>query len=115
MSRGTGFSVDPAELAGRRALVTGGTQGVGEAIVRRLAAGGARVATTARSALPEGQAPDLFVQADVSTAAGAGEVVRAVIDRFNGLDILVHNVGGSSAPEVGSLRSPTRSGSASWL
>jgi len=50
------FSFDPAEFAGKRALVTGGTKGMREAIVRRLAAGGATVATTARSPLPEGQA-----------------------------------------------------------
>lgn len=37
------------EFSGKRILVTGGTQGTREAIVRRLAAGGASVATTARS------------------------------------------------------------------
>jgi len=95
------MSGNSAELAGKRALVTGGTQGVGEAIVRRLAAAGARVATTARSEPPGGQSPELFVEADVSSAAGVDKVVRAVLERFDGLDILVHNVGGSSAPGGG--------------
>ncbi|MCI0387827.1 MAG: hypothetical protein MOB07_03515 [Acidobacteria bacterium] len=45
-------------------MITGGTKGVGEAIVRRLAAAGATVATTGRSPLPEGQAVELFVQAE---------------------------------------------------
>ena len=36
------FSFDPVEFAGKRALVTGGTKGMGEAIVRRLAAGARR-------------------------------------------------------------------------
>jgi NAD(P)-dependent dehydrogenase (short-subunit alcohol dehydrogenase family) len=97
------FSLDPTEFAGRRALVTGGTTGMGEAIVRRLAAGGARTATTARSPLPQGQKMELFVQADVSTRAGVDKVVREVLDRFGGVDILVNNVGGSSAPGGGVL------------
>lgn len=85
----------------RRALVTGGTQGIGAAIVRALARDGVRVATTARSPLPAGQTPDLFVQADVSTANGVAEVVERVTAVLGGVDILVHNVGGSSAPAGG--------------
>ena len=95
------FSLDPTEFTGKRVLVTGGTQGMGEAIARRLAAGGARVATTARSKLPDGQAPALFIQADLSTPDGVGDVVRSVIEAFDGLDIIVNNVGGSSAPSGG--------------
>jgi len=95
-------SFDPAEFAGKRALVTGGTKGMGEAIVRRLTAGGATVATTARSSSPERQKV-LFVQADISTRAGVDGVVGEVLDRLGGVDILVHNVGGSSAPSGGVL------------
>ena len=103
MTQVTPFSFDPTEFAGKRALVTGGTKGMGEAIVRRLAAGGARVATTARSPLPESQVVELFVQADISTGEGVDKVVRGVLDRLGGVDILVSNVGGSSAPSGGVL------------
>src|SRR5437879_13894784 len=103
LSGATHFSVDPTEFAGKRVLVTGGTKGMGEAIVRRLAAGGATVATTARSPLPEGQAVSLFVQADISTRDGVDKVVREVLARLGGVDILVNNVGGSSAPSGGLL------------
>lgn len=94
---------DHAEFAGQRVLVTGGTQGIGAAIVRRFVAGGATVATSARSALPEGQAPHTFVRADLSTREGVDQVVRAVTDALGGVDILVHNAGGSTAPGGGVL------------
>jgi len=103
MSEATSFSVDPSEFRGQRALVTGGTKGMGESIVRRLVAGGATVATTARSALPERQTVDVFVQADISTREGVDRVIREVLDRLGGVDILVNNVGGSSAPSGGVL------------
>ncbi|WP_437894805.1 SDR family oxidoreductase [Sorangium sp. So ce124] len=95
------FSIDPEEFAGKRVLVTGGTKGAGEAIVRRLGAGGAFTVTTARSALPAGQSPNVFVQADLATVAGVDAVVRTVLGELGGIDILVHTVGGSSAPGGG--------------
>lgn len=95
------FAVDPREFAGKRALITGGTKGMGEAIARRLAAAGATVATTARSPLPDGQHTDLFVQADISTVEGVDRVVKQVVERLGGIDLLVNNVGGSSAPSGG--------------
>ena len=89
------------EFTGKRALVTGGTRGIGEAIVQRLRGAGATVITTARST-PQGLLQsELFVAADLSTAAGAEQVIRAVRERLGGIDILVHNVGGSSAPGGG--------------
>src|SRR2546423_6164212 len=97
------FSFDPTEFAGKRALVTGGTKGMGEAIVRRLAAGGATVATTARSPVSEGQAAKLFLQADISTREGVDVVIREVLDHLGGVDILVNNVGGPSAPTGAAL------------
>jgi NAD(P)-dependent dehydrogenase (short-subunit alcohol dehydrogenase family) len=88
------------ELAGKRALVTGGTEGIGAAIVRRLAQAGATVATTARRA-PEATGASLFIDADVATAVGVQHVVSRVERELGGIDILVSNVGGSSAPAGG--------------
>src|SRR6202030_563429 len=42
-----------------------------------------------------------FIQADVSTAEGTAHVIREMLSRFKGVDIIVHNVGGSSAPSGG--------------
>ena len=95
MTPATRFSFDPAEFAGKRALVTGGTKGMGEAIVVRLVAGGARVATTARSPVPDGQTVELFVQADITAPEGVAKVANELLDRFGGVDILIDNVGGS--------------------
>ena len=90
-----------SEFRGKRALVTGGTKGMGEAIVQRLRGSGAMVVTTARSAPAALPSPELFVAADLSTVEGAERVVRHVLDRLGGIDILVNNVGGSSAPGGG--------------
>jgi NAD(P)-dependent dehydrogenase (short-subunit alcohol dehydrogenase family) len=95
-------NAEATEFKGRRILVTGGTRGIGEAIVDRLIRGGGDVIATARSVSLETSA-DRFVQADVSTRDGIESVVKAVIDRFKGLDILIHNVGGSAARGGGAL------------
>ena len=95
------FPVPEGEFEGRRILVTGGTKGMGEAMVRRFKLAGARVATTARSPLPEGQAPDIFIQADVGTAEGVQAVVDRIREAWGGLDVLIDNVGGSEARSGG--------------
>src|ERR1700758_1490442 len=95
------FPVSGDEFRGKRVLVTGGTKGMGQAMVRRFTLSGASVATTARSPLPKRQAVALFVQTDIGTAEGVQEVVSRVQQEWGGLDILVNNVGGSDAPNGG--------------
>ncbi len=88
------------ELDSKRALVTGGTKGVGAAVVAALREAGARVLTTARKR-PEDVSEAEFVEADLSTAEGCAAVAEAVRQQLGGLEILVHVVGGSSAPAGG--------------
>jgi NAD(P)-dependent dehydrogenase (short-subunit alcohol dehydrogenase family) len=99
----TTIPINPNELSDKRALVTGGTKGMGEAIVKRLRQAGATVITTARSKPNELQSPDLFIQSDISTPDGVEKVVKEVLDRLGGVDILINNVGSSSAPSGGVL------------
>src|SRR6266404_4084222 len=89
------------ELDGKRVLVTGGTKGIGEAVVTTLREAGAIVLTTARSRPQDLDQADQFIAADVSTAEGCAAVALAVHDRLGGIDIVVHVVGGSSAPAGG--------------
>jgi NAD(P)-dependent dehydrogenase (short-subunit alcohol dehydrogenase family) len=95
------FAVSNDEFKNKRVLVTGGTKGMGEAIVRRFLLSGAAVATTARSPLPEGQNPSLFVQTDIGTPEGVKKVVEHIQQEWHGLDILVNCLGGSEAPNGG--------------
>jgi NAD(P)-dependent dehydrogenase (short-subunit alcohol dehydrogenase family) len=95
------FPIIPAEFSGKRVLVTGGTKGAGAAILRRFAAAGAETITSARSA-PEASTPaTLFVPSDLSTPEGVEVLARAALERFGGIDIVVHTLGGSAAPGGG--------------
>src|SRR6516165_9991756 len=91
---------DTGEFKGKRVLVTGGTKGAGKAIAERFLQGGATVAITARS-IPTEKTAAHYIQADVSTAQGTSKVIHEILDCFRGVDIIVHNVGGSSAPSGG--------------
>lgn len=89
------------QLAGRRALVTAGTKGVGAAVVGTLAAAGVKVVGTARivpNNSPEGVQ---YIAADLSKVDGCDTVAKGVIERLGGVDIIVNVLGGSSAPPGG--------------
>jgi NAD(P)-dependent dehydrogenase (short-subunit alcohol dehydrogenase family) len=86
-------------LKGKRALITGGTSGIGLETARQFLAEGARVAVTgtnpetleaARKELGEGV---LVIRSDAADVAGQKQVVAAITEAFGGLDILFVNAG----------------------
>jgi NAD(P)-dependent dehydrogenase (short-subunit alcohol dehydrogenase family) len=95
------FTVFGGEFKGKRVLVTGGTKGIGEAIVRRFVLSGASVATTARSEAAHGQDSTLFIKADLGTARGVQNVVDRIQQEWGGLDVLVNNAGGTETKAGG--------------
>ncbi|SFF68788.1 NAD(P)-dependent dehydrogenase, short-chain alcohol dehydrogenase family [Actinacidiphila alni] len=82
-------------LDGKRALVTGGSRGIGAAVVRQLVGAGVEVLTTARSGAAEVPEGARFVAADVRTAEGAEVIAAAAHKEFGGVDLVVHNAGGA--------------------
>jgi NAD(P)-dependent dehydrogenase (short-subunit alcohol dehydrogenase family) len=88
------FPTSADEFTDKRVLVTGGTRGIGGAVVRRFQLAGARVAATARSAPAQAVGGVLFIPADIGTAAGVETVVSRLTADWGGLDILVSNAGG---------------------
>jgi NAD(P)-dependent dehydrogenase (short-subunit alcohol dehydrogenase family) len=93
-------AADPSEFLEKRILVTGGTKGAGKAIADRFERGGGTVIVTARSE-PAETTGRHCIQADVSTIEGTTTIIREMLARFKGVDVIVHNVGGSSAPSGG--------------
>ncbi|CAD5109971.1 SDR family oxidoreductase [Zestomonas carbonaria] len=88
------------ELEGLRVLVTAGTKGIGGAVVELFHEHGARVVAVAR-VRPEAFPEERFVAADLTTPEGCTTVADAVNHRLGGVDVIVHVLGGSSAPGGG--------------
>jgi 3-oxoacyl-[acyl-carrier protein] reductase len=85
-------------LSGARALVGGGSGGLGAAVASVLAAEGSRVAVAARSAAKLQAFAETIdgvaVPTDLSTAHGPSEAVATAVKSFGGLDLLIVNSGG---------------------
>ena len=83
-------------LDGKVALVTGGGSGIGEAIARRLAAGGARVAINSRSESGAAVAEAIhgaFFQADLSSVDATRGLGEQVLGELGRIDVLINNAG----------------------
>jgi NAD(P)-dependent dehydrogenase (short-subunit alcohol dehydrogenase family) len=99
---------DMFSLAGRVAVVTGASKGIGLAIASGLAAQGADVVAAARGEEALGSASErigresgrvaVTVTADASTAAGVQAIKDAALQAFGGVDVLVNGIGGSRGP-----------------
>ena len=91
---------DFLNMDGKRILITGGTKGAGFATFKLLRELGAEVLTTARTR-PETFPESGFVAADLMTVEGCEAVGKAVQDHLGGVDVIIHMLGGSSAPAGG--------------
>ena len=89
------------ELNGRIALVTGGTKGLGAAVVESLHGAGVHVIAVARSVPKDALEGISYIEGDLLTALGCSGLVNTVLEKFGGVDIVVNVLGGSSAPSGG--------------
>ena len=105
----TGASPMSKKLEGKVALVTGGSRGIGAAIVKRLAADGARVAftytkggdaaTSVIKAIESTGGKAIAIQADATDAKAVNAAVEKAVASFGKLDVLVNNAGISGSAE----------------
>lgn len=89
------------QLKGLRTVVTGGTMGLGAAVVQTLVEAGARVATSARDVSARPVDGVIYIGADLTTAQGVAHVAQTVLQSWGGVDIVINVVGGSSTPGGG--------------
>jgi NAD(P)-dependent dehydrogenase (short-subunit alcohol dehydrogenase family) len=98
------------DLTGRRALVTGGTRGIGAAIARHLSQARARVVVSARS-LGGHDGAAHFIAADISTPDGPLHLAAQALEYLGGIDILVDNAASQTVVPGGVLATTD----ADWL
>lgn len=100
MRRNPPEDAKPNALSGKVALITGSCSGIGAAIARELSARGASIVinyptpqlSAAAQEVGAGlSTPWIAVQSDISTVDGPGMLVKAAVDKFGKLDILVNN------------------------
>jgi NAD(P)-dependent dehydrogenase (short-subunit alcohol dehydrogenase family) len=92
------------DLAGKTALVTGGTKGIGKAIADKLSQAGAQVIITARHHPGETNLAHQFIEADITQLQQVDQLAQTINETFGGLDILIDNIGGVTAPSGGFSR-----------
>jgi NAD(P)-dependent dehydrogenase (short-subunit alcohol dehydrogenase family) len=86
------------QLAGKTALVTGASRGIGLAIVTTLLEEGMRVVAGSRTVPPELAASGaIAVQVDLGTAQGPVQLVERALTELTEIDLLVNNVGGGDS------------------
>lgn len=89
------------QLNGLRTVVTGGTMGLGAAVVRTFVEAGARVATSSRDLPAQPLDGVTYVRADLTTAEGVDHVAKSVLHDWGGVDVLINVLGGSNTPGGG--------------
>jgi NAD(P)-dependent dehydrogenase (short-subunit alcohol dehydrogenase family) len=88
-------------LNGKIALITGGTKGIGKAIVDKLISGGAQVIIIARNPPAENTEGSQFIAADLTQSHSAAEISREIIERYGKIDIIINNAGANLSPGGG--------------